>query len=218
MKNTDIKRKILEIKPFDPKDYQALDIDRLVVFSLFFLEKKKVPLYFEYIAVALFKLFPKKFSLVNFGRYPDTFRVNNAVRRLAGSLKNKGAKWANGNVENGFSLTETGREIAKQVKEFLDNPVEKVPKMTRGRSRGRSPLNDVSDLKNSVAFKKWVVDPEEVTNYDIFSLLGAMPYAPKELLRDHLEYLSESANETNDKKAALFLKWVKTKFSTIFVP
>lgn len=211
--NQNISKKVLGLKPL--KNYERLDIDRLVAFGMHYLEKQRVPLYFEYIAAGLLKLFPKRFSMENFKQYPDTFRVNNSVRRLAGSIKAKGAKWATGSVENGFALTETGREIAKQVKDYLEHPEKQISKAIN-RSRGRSPLHDLQELRNSPTYKKWLEDKGSITQYDIFSLLGAMPYAPKELLTGHFEYLIDSAKTAKDKKILAFLQWAKVRFNSIF--
>ena len=41
MKNTtDIKNIILKLKPFSVKNYENIDLDRLVIFTLFVLEEK----------------------------------------------------------------------------------------------------------------------------------------------------------------------------------
>lgn len=211
-----VKEKVFAIKPLNREDYEKFDIDRLIVFGMFFLEKNKVPLYFEYIVVGLFKLFPKKFSMSNFSQYPDVYRINNGVRRLAGSIKSKGVRWANGSVENGFTLTETGKEIAKQVEEFLNNPGKEISKKMVSRSRGRSPLDDVKDIRESVAFKKWNSQKINITEYEIFSLLGSMPYAPKDLLKKHFEYLKEAALAAKDKEISRFLLWVENRFTKTF--
>lgn len=211
-----IKAKVLRIKPLRANRYNNLDIDRLVVFGMSYLEENDIPLYFEYIVVALFRLFPEKFSLENFTEYPDTYRINNSVRRLAGSIKSRGVTWASGSIENGFNLTDTGREIANQVNETLRNPIKQNNKELKKRSRGRLPANDLLEIKNSEIFKKWQEDKEAISSFEVFSLLGAMPYAPKELLKKHLDYLKNTALTLNEKKVQSFLKWVEFNFSNIF--
>ena len=59
----DTKKNILNLKPLNFKDYESFDLDRLVVYTLSFLENRNIPLYFDYITVALFKLFPNLLSL-----------------------------------------------------------------------------------------------------------------------------------------------------------
>lgn len=220
MKNTtNIKKKLLKILSLNKKTYEGLNIDRLVIFGMFFLEKQGIPLYFDYIAVCLFKLFPKKFSMSNFEKYPDTFRINNSVRRLAGSLKSEGnITWASGNVENGFSLTETGREIALQVETFLKNPkgkkITSKPKFKR--SRGRFVDDDIKEIEVSVLYKKWLQKENKISDYEIISFLNAMPYTPKELLLKYLSQLRQSANTVKNKEVLNFLNWMEKKFYHIF--
>ena len=103
---TDIKKIVLKLKPLPVKNYENIDLDRLVIYTLSLLEKEKIPLYFDFISVGLFRLFPRKFALANFKQYPDTFRVNNAIRRTTGSLsERKQERWANGSPKKPFSLT-----------------------------------------------------------------------------------------------------------------
>jgi len=150
-------------------NYDSFDLDRLVVYVLFILEENNVSLYFDFIAVSLFKLFPHKFSMANFRQYPDTNRISKALRRLTDQ---KRKNWAVGNIENGFYLTDLGREMAKQVSNSLKNPLLKKDRrlVTINKSRGKSSSDDVQEIKESEAFKKWLAD-EEVNNYEFFAFL-----------------------------------------------
>ncbi len=77
----DIYKKIVkELKPYKEGQYKNIIQDQLAIFTMDLLEKKRVPLYFEYISVALFKLFPAKFSLVTFKEFPDLYRISNMLR------------------------------------------------------------------------------------------------------------------------------------------
>lgn len=213
----DIKKSILNLKPLNFKDYENLDLDRMVVYTLAFLENRKIPLYFDYITVALFKLFPKKFSMANFDQYPDAYRANNAIRRLAGGLRHANkADWVTGSVEHGFYLTEAGEETAKQVEGTLKSPFKQKVSVTKKRSRGKSPMDDVEEVKNSTVFKKWYQKNLSITEYDILSLLRAVPYTPKTLLLQYVEGLRESAKTVREKSIIDFLDWVEKKFYNLF--
>ena len=207
------KKIILALKPLSAKSYEGLDLDRLAVYALCALEQKKIPLYFDYAAVALFRLFPRKFSMANFSRYPDTNRINKALRRLTDQ---KRKSWATGTVENGFSLTDLGREVGKQILEILNNPERqdrtKIPTPTR--SRGRSATAEINDIRNSETFKKWL-NKESINNHEFFAFLKAAPYTPKNLLSDHLARLEDSANTAEDKDVLTFLQWMKGKFNSL---
>ena len=215
MKNIDIKKTISLLKPFNQKNYENFDLDRLVAYALFILEKKKTPLYFDYITVVLFKLFPKKFSMANFKQYPDTNRISKSLRRLADP---KRKNWAKGSIENGFFITEVGREIAIQVGELLKEPGKQKKQLliATKRSRGRSPQDDVKDIEKSEIFQKWSQKNYKMNDYEVLSFLNTVPYTPKELLLKYLEQLQKSAVTIKNKKALSFLNWLGKKFYHIF--
>ena len=211
--NTNTKKITLGARRFPAENYDGFDLDRLVVYALHALEEKGVPLYFDFISVELFRLFPRKFSMANFRQYPDTNRISKALRRLTDQ---KRKSWATGNIENGFYLTDLGREMAKQVSGSLKNP---LPKKNRkliivNKSRGKSPSDDIQEIRESEAFKKWLTS-EEVNNHEFFAFLKAAPYTPIQLLAEHLRRLKVSATTSKDKKVLEFLSWLDKKFGNL---
>lgn len=216
-KETDTKKILAGLKQLPAANYDAFDLDRLVAYTLLILEENKVPLYFDFITVGLFRLFPRKFSMANFRQYPDTYRVNNSLKRIAGSLRDRGKEgWATGSIENGFYLTDLGREMAKQVSNSLKNPLPKKDRkpIVVSKSRGKSPSDDMQEIRISEAFKKWF-GSEEINNHEFFAFLKAAPYTPKELLIEHLKRLRVSATTTKDKEVLEFLSWLEKKFSNL---
>lgn len=207
------KKILASLKQFPTANYDNFDLDRLVVYSLFVLEENKVPLYFDFISVALFQLFPGKFSMANFRQYPDTNRISKALRRLTDQKRND---WATGNIENGFYLTDLGREMAKQVSSSLKNPLLKKGRKPAAaiKSRGKSLQDDMQEIRTSDAFRKWFTN-EEVNNHEFFAFLKAAPYTPKQLLIEHIERLMVSATTTKDKEILKFLSWLEKKFSNL---
>lgn len=210
---SDNKKIIVSLKPLPAKSYENLDLDRLAVYALCVLEQKKIPLYFDYASVALFRLFPKKFSMANFSRYPDTNRISKALRRLTDQ---KRKSWATGTIENAFSLTNLGREVGKQVLGILTNPERQEGARISAptRSRGKSAAVEIHDLRNSDTFKKWQ-DKESINNYEFFAFLKAASYTPKPLLSNHLMRLKDSASTVGDKEVLTFLQWTEEKFKSL---
>lgn len=217
MKKEDIniKKRLILFKSVNDKNYENLDLDRLVIYTFHFLEENKIPLYFDYISVALFKLFPQKFSMANFKQYPDTNRISKSLRRIT-DQKRKG--WATGNIENGFYITELGRETAMRVKNLIfSSPWFKKEKLlVSRRSRGRSPEDDVNEIKRSGVFQKWQQKNYKITNYEIISFLRAMPHTPKNLLKQYLDGFNQSVVTIKDKEVRSFLKWLEKKFYNLF--
>lgn len=214
MKTIDVKKTLSLLKPFKVKNYDFLDLDRLMIYVLFLLEQKKVPLYFDYIAVASFKLFPRKFSMASFKQYPDTNRISKALRRL---IDPKRKNWAKGSIEHGFFLTEAGREMAIQASKLLRKPSRQRKRLSIiMRSRGRSPKDDIEDIEKSEIFQKWLQKNYQINDYEVLSFLNAMPYTPKELLSQYLEQLKQSAATIKNEKVSNFLTWLEKKFHHIF--
>lgn len=215
MKSIDYKKIVFNFRPFSVKSYENFDLDRLVVYSLIVLERKKIPLYFDHIVVGLFKMFPNKFSMANFKEYPDTNRISKSLRRLADP---KRKNWATGNIENGFYLTETGKEVALQTEDLLKHPsrLKLSAASSSKRSRGRSPQDDVLEMEKSHLFQKWQNKDFSVTDYEVLSFLKAVPYTPKHLLSKYLEQLKQSAVAAKNKKVIAFLDWLEKKFKNLF--
>ncbi|MFH0712705.1 MAG: hypothetical protein V2A55_02540 [Candidatus Jorgensenbacteria bacterium] len=215
MKNIDYKKIIFSFRPLSVKSYENFDLDRLVVYSLIVLERKKIPLYFDHIVVGLFKMFPNKFSMANFKEYPDTNRINKSLRRLADP---KRKNWATGNIENGFCLTETGKEVALQTEDLLKHPtrLKLSAASSSKRSRGRSPQDDVLEMEKSHLFQKWQNKDFSVTDYEVLSFLKAVPYTPQHLLSKYLEQLKQSAAAAKNKKVLAFLDWLEKEFKNLF--
>ena len=95
------KKIVKKLKPYRESQYKNIVQDQLAIFTMDLLEKKGVPLYFEYISVALFKLFPGKFSLITFKEFPDLYRISNMLRLR---LRPSGRNWAVGNIKTNFSI------------------------------------------------------------------------------------------------------------------
>lgn len=210
-KATSESEKIIEnFVAYKNSSYKDIDLDRLAVFTLWKLKKANLPLYFNFAAVAAFKLFPEKFSMVSFPEYPDNNRANKALRRLT-DVKRR--NWATGNVENGFFLTDLGEEIAEEVEKSISNP-QIHSKVISSRSRGRSSVDDIRDIKESDLFKQWK-ETKKASPHEFFSFLKAAPYTQKTLLVERLKGLNQSAVDAHDEEVLLFLGWVRENFSNL---
>jgi hypothetical protein len=107
--------KLLLLEEVEASLYEGIDLDRLVVYAVAKLSGIQQDLSLENIIVASFKLFPKKFSLLGYGEYPDATRVEKSLWRSEGRKRG----WVGGMTAHGYSLTEKGRLIASHVNELL---------------------------------------------------------------------------------------------------
>lgn len=201
-----------EIKPFNPESYENMDLNRLTVYGIWFLQEKNIAITFETLVVALFRMFPQKFCLVGFKDYPDAARVNRALLQLRPKYRN----WAVGNIQSGFILTETGKTILEQTKRFLRNPRLQTPKKPSVIPRTRNPQEELQEVQNSHLYQKYQQGDEEgIDKYAIWELLHAYPYTPKKALNKRIRLLEEIAKEYKPE-ILNFFKWIRQKYSHIF--
>jgi hypothetical protein len=67
--------------------YSSIDLNRLASFTIHWLKERRIPMTFENIVVASFRMFPVKFALEGYSEYPDAARINrpysSCVRNIA---------------------------------------------------------------------------------------------------------------------------------------
>jgi len=138
--------------------YSNLSLSDLVVFALSYLEEREVIATTEEIVSICFRLFPYRFALKNYPRWPDSALV---IRRLNDDREKKNIK---GNPADGFALTFKGKQVAKRVAKALGlfKPVSKKKKKQQKtvapliltkktlRKRVRKPIQKISVRKRLV--------------------------------------------------------------------
>ena len=98
---------------FNPDVYTKITLNDLVVFSIHYLHTKNAEVTSEDIISACFMLFPKRFSLRNHPRWPDSAMVS----RHWGVCRSKG--YITAGTEPGFKLTAKGVRLAEKVAKVL---------------------------------------------------------------------------------------------------
>lgn len=184
-------------------DYLSLDKDRLVLFAVGFLESKKIEPTFDKIVVAVFRLFPTKFSLIGFPEYPDGRTIYYCAYNHCTLTK----KWLSGNVQSGFKITERGGYFLNETKKMLEGKIKLVK--TYKTVPKRKEVTFIAVLKKTDAYQKYAQDrKEEITESEIREALKAPPNS-KELMQTHLQKYLEYANRIGDFPVIRFLEFVK---------
>jgi hypothetical protein len=197
---------------FPESSYREVDLTGLAAFSILRLHELNVPMTFENLVVALFKLFPAKFSLVDFAQYPDAARVGRTLLQLGPKYRN----WARGSVQKGFVLTEAGVAKARSVANVIAGA--NVPKHQRTQHkplpRTMDLSKDISTIEQSALYRKWINDGKisQSNSMELFDLLGAYAYTPSRVLRDRLKLLESTAIQVNRPDIVEFLNVVRKEF------
>lgn len=116
---------IKKLPKFEAEVYTNLSLGDLVVFALSYLEEKEIEVNTEEIVSICFRLFPQKFGLKNYPRWPDSALV---IRRVNDEREKKNIK---GNPAEGFALTFKGKQVAKRVGKLLGIKKKELPKKKR---------------------------------------------------------------------------------------
>lgn len=214
MKNPRLERLKQICKPFAPETYSSIDNNRLAVYAIALLSENDFLASQEAIIVALYLLFPEKFSLVGYKEYPDAERVNRTLLQLGHKYRN----WAIGNKQIGYSLNENGRLAWEQTKKLLEEPATIKPVRKKAiRPRTMNPEIHVIEIEETSLFKAYKNGKtDNLSEFAIWELLRAFPYSPKKALRERLRLLTESAKLSKRVDVLEFLTWVKKRFSYIF--
>lgn len=203
-------------KPFPSTSYERMDNNRLAVFAIGVLEENGIPRTQEALCVALFLMFPAKFSLVGFPQYPDTERVNRTLLQLGTKYRN----WATGNKHVGYTLNDAGHHVLDQTRALLQRPEMQTRKKTTPRERTKDPNAEVREIEISNLFQEFKahkIDNPSSREYDFWELMQAFPYTPKEALRKRWKGMREAANLAGRKDLADFLEWVYANYSGFFL-
>jgi hypothetical protein len=197
-----------DARPHPDVQYEALDLNRLVVFTLGWLRDAGLPPTFENIAVGAFRLFPSKFELRGYD-HPDSNRVNRALLQLGPKYRN----WAVGSTGTGYSLTPLGEKVLVETRQRLESTTPGRSKKSSSAGYTWDPLTDILDLKASEAFGRFREGGSgQVTVDDVWNALGAFRYTPKEAIRDRIIALRSIATEARDDDALAFLDALRKRF------
>ncbi|MEM3714683.1 MAG: hypothetical protein QW478_11705 [Candidatus Micrarchaeaceae archaeon] len=185
-KRTSDEDKIKSLKEFK-KNYLTLDKDKLILFTVHFLEKKGIEPTHDKITATAFKLFPQKFALIGFPEYPDSLSVYYSVYHH--DTKTKG--WLTGNPKSGYTVTDKGNAILELVEDELNGKIIRQKRQLQYIVPKRKEAYFLGEFKKSAVFKK-TLSGDFVELSDIKNALGLTSDTSKEItlkvLTQYLEY------------------------------
>lgn len=208
--------RVKEVRDFQevpPEKYEGIDLNRLAVYGIFLLLESAIPVTFENLVVALYRMFPKKFCIEGFEEYPDAARVNRALLQLRPKYRD----WARGSVHTGFTLTETGKAVVRQTKELLEGGVPHLPARRTPRPRTRDLSKDLAEITESGLFRAYSTGRlDSVPQRLVYDLLHAFPYTPRKVLIKRMNELVQMAKQCHRDEIVRFLQWVESSYPTLF--
>lgn len=203
------KEKIQQLKPFDYPSYEAIDLDRLVIYTTVNLHKIGVELSLENIIVGAFSLFPKKFSLAGYIEFPDATRVEKCLWRCKGKKR----QWIGGKTPHGYQVTEKAKIIATQTEAQLSNTALQKRQKTASRTRRKESI--LKETTDSPAYKKYISNQgDSISESDLCYLLQGTLDSSRQVLKENLTSLKKFAKELEREKVVKFLCWLEIHFKS----
>ncbi|MEM3503723.1 MAG: hypothetical protein QW134_05825 [Nitrososphaeria archaeon] len=203
--------KIKSLKEFK-KNYLTLDKDKLILFTVHFLEEKGIEPTHDKITATAFKLFPQKFALIGFPEYPDSLSVYYSVYHHDTKTK----RWLTGNPKSGYTVTDKGNAILELVEDELNGKIIRQKKQLQYIVPKRKEAYFLGEFKKSAVFKK-ILSGDFVEPSDIKNALGLTSDTGKEIalkvLTQYLEYAVRLKDAEVEKALRVCEKIVKGESS-----
>jgi hypothetical protein len=211
---------ILKLVPFAVAKYDDLSLATLTAYSVYWLTQWGLPTTLENVAVLNFKLFPTKFAMTGWVRFPDVNRTNRSVLQMRPKYRN----FATSIPNKGIFLNERGIEEAQALMNRLGNPAfgdgtspDLEMSIARVRGSGRPttvhPEDLVAQVRKSRLFQSYREGYwNEVEAIDLINFLEVYDHTPGDEKRRRLKAFQTAAKELKDHEVVQFLENVASKF------
>lgn len=178
------------LKSYNLELYQGEALSKLTTVGILKLNEVKMDASYDNITVILYKLFPEKFSLINFPEYPDTLRVNRALTSHCIT-----AGYVQGNLKtNSYTLTISGRKTAEDLLEKIESGT-KSQKKRSDEKRSKS-IRLVQAVTETSGYEKFVTKSHnEIKKFDVCESLHCTMDADEEHLKSNFHILVDLASD-----------------------
>lgn len=181
--------------------YKNMPLERLLVYSILSVLRKREECTFERLIKESFTLFPKSFSFYRYPEWPDSLKLDRPLR----NLRKNG--YISGNPKTKYTLTKFGEKYAVSVeKEMLsDTVLKKKPLVAVGRKEKK--LMDY--IKELSEFKRFVAQKGNITleKGQIIKVAFSTMETPIKTIEGNLEMLTRFSREAKEVDLEKFLKF-----------
>lgn len=184
--------------------------EKLMLYAASQLEKKGVPLTFNYLCVASYNLFTDVFCLDNeFKNHMSPDRLNRTFMHLK-YVKNH-MPYIEGTQENGFHITKYGKAMADEVENIIRNG-----KVDKSISKPVIDLHKKGSLQDYTKFKKSEIylkfEKENLIDMDLlWKHFNVIPYTLLKKIKTTLDQIADYSNNVNDEKCFECIKLIKER-------
>lgn len=198
---------INDLKPIDYSKYKDItSYEKLMIFVAKKIEGKGVPLTFNYLCIAAFKIFPDVFCCdEEFREFPSVDRLNRTLMHL--KYVKTGKPYITGSPKLGYSITKYGYMIAEEVETLIgyteiNKNIEKpvIDKHKKG-------FNDYSEFISGEGYKNYL-KTGEIDDMYIWSFFKVTPYTQLKSTIKNLKDILSYAKEQKDEKCIKYIEQI----------
>lgn len=192
------KNKINELQEFNYSQYKDISsCEKLMVYAAYILNKKNIPITFNYMCIAAFKLFPEKFCVdEEFKEFPSVDRLNRTYMHL--KYVQNGKSYIVGTTGEGYKLTTYGEAVAEEVGAILSNSViDKTIVAPPVDQHKKGISKDYLKFKESEGFLNYKTTGKIDLMY-VFLFFNVTPYTRMKMINKNLEDILVYAKECMD--------------------
>jgi hypothetical protein len=204
------------LRPYAFERYQGVSLDKLAAAGIYKLNRAGIECTCEKVVVAIYKLFPEKFSMLSFPEYPDSSRIVTTLR-----LGCRQSGCVTGNAVSGFSLTEVGRLDAEDTLNKIESGTA-VPDRTTAAYRRSRETRLIKETQSSIAFQEYQAG-KMPKRFDVCDLLHGSDDTEENILTSNLRTLRRYAEilklHTEYRELATsvlaFIRYIEKNWKTI---
>ncbi len=197
------KEKITQLTEYEGY-YEALSLDPLMLYTFGEMEKRGIRISTPNATVAVWKIFPKKFTLFGWSGVPDGARAANTIWHLVDKKK----KWVTGTA-NEMTLTERGRKKLEDSMLMVNQPGGR-----KSYSQTRRPEKLIRAIKNSAPYKKYEAG-KDLTEFDLRKVLQCTLDSPQPVLKENYDSMCVHAEAADAQDVIHFLLQIKKNFKEV---
>lgn len=201
--------------------YEAIDYskykditsyEKLMLYVARELRKSGVPLTFNYLCVATFKIFPDVFCIdEEFKEFPSVDRLNRTLMHL--KYVKKGKPFITGSTKDGYELTALGKSLAEEVEAIINNTaIDKTVKVKAVDAHKKGFSKEYLNFIDGEGYKNFCLNNDVDLMY-IWEFYNVTPFTRikniTENLKDVLAYAKEQKNEECIEYVNLLLEKLK---------
>ncbi len=199
---------INNLQPINYSKYKDItSYEKLMIYAILMLERNKVPLTFNYICIATYKIFPDRFCFdEEFKEYPSGDRLNRTLMHLK-YVKN-GKPYVAGSVKTGYSITRLGYSIAEEVESIINNTkLDETIKAPVVDQHKKGFGKDYTAFVSGDGYKKYL-ETGIVDDMYVWEFYKRIPYTQIKSTKENLKDVLEYAKEKDDLKCQKFIEEV----------